>query len=234
MEANIQEMFEYVESRENPYLGTGEKRLHNIITNECVPDLNANKILNFLTTAQESFNKYREQRFISKNLPISATIHQQKLPTFSSIFQPQARMQVKKKTVKTAVRDHLLVQRKVGIAKDRGIDMAQILTHDISPSCLFDENGATTKPMKSALMAELTKKLGPKDINFQKEDTLKTVIIIDAMNQFRRLPLKGKNTFEDLFKNLDSNVNDMCKFSCIDYVFNSYLKSSIKSSKRER
>ena len=47
MEANIQQMLLYVESRENPYLGTGEKRLHNIITNECVPDLNAQKILKF-------------------------------------------------------------------------------------------------------------------------------------------------------------------------------------------
>ena len=36
----------------------------------------------------------------------------------------------KKKTIKD-VRDHLLIQRKVDIAKERGIDMAEVLTHDI-------------------------------------------------------------------------------------------------------
>ena len=233
MEANIQQMLLYTEIRENPYLGTGEKRLHNIITNECVPDLNVQKILKFLMTAQEAFNMYREERFISKTIPISTTMHQQKLPTFSSISQPQSRMQEKKQTVKNAIRNHLLVHRKNDIAKEKGINMAQILTHDISPSSLFDENGATNKPVKSALMSELTKKLGPRDNNFQKDDILKASIIIDSMNQFRRLPLKGKR-FEDLFKNLDSNVNNVCKFSRIDYVFDSYLKSSIKSSERER
>ena len=92
----------------------------------------------------------------------------------------------------------------------------KFLIHDISLPSLFDENGATTKPGISALMSELTKKLGPRDNNFQKDDILKTSIIIDAMNQFRRLPLKGKNTFEDLLKNLDSSVNNVCKFSCVD------------------
>ena len=127
MEANIQQMLLYVESGENLYLGTGEKRLHNIITNECVPDLNAQKILKIFKMAQEAFSMYREERFISKTIPISTTIHQEKLPTFSSISQPQSRMQEKKQTVKNAIRDHLLVHRKVGIAKERRIDMAQIL-----------------------------------------------------------------------------------------------------------
>ena len=46
--------------------------------------------------------------------------------------------------------------------------MAEILNYDVTSSSLLDRDGATTKPMKSQLMSELTKTLGSTDFNFQK------------------------------------------------------------------
>lgn len=112
--------------------------------------------------------------------------------------------------------------------------MTEILSYDVTSSFLLDQHGAATKPMKAQLMSELTKTLDTTDFTFQKEHTLVTSIVVDIMNQIRRMPVKGHNSSEDLFTSLFNTVTNACTFNQVDYVFDSYLSSSIKNAERER
>ena len=81
-------------------------------------------------------------------------------------------------------------------------------------------------------MKELEKFLSPDDYNFNKGQSSNTFLIIEFMSQIRKLPLKKIKTFDDLFTNCIEYTTSICKAERYDYVYDSYLESSLKEGER--
>ena len=58
--------------------------LHNVLTNERLPEECTQRLLNYVSDANGEYLKFREEIFINRDKPLSAVIHKQKLPTFST------------------------------------------------------------------------------------------------------------------------------------------------------
>ena len=88
-EKNIQAIIKLIERYENPFLiPTVEARLHNIMTNEVATEDIKKQLLNAETIGKTAYEIFRKERFITKEVRISATIHKTNLKTFALLHQP--------------------------------------------------------------------------------------------------------------------------------------------------
>lgn len=233
LEASIKRMCSYIEARGNPYDTHSEIKLQNFTTHELVPRENAEKMLSFAEKGNELYLSFRNERFVSKSKPLSATIHKAKLPSFRTDNSHCMKHANKKQN--SEAKNLARAQRLVDVAKERGMHMNEILTHDVLPmTSLLDNKGATMKPHKSDLMTTLVKKLDG-DCHHTLNKELSTCLTVDVMSQIRKIPVKEFKTFGDLFAALIENMQSIHKEkNRTDYVFDSYLKTSIKNAERER
>ena len=113
-----------MESRGNPYSLTGEQRLHNFVSNAVVPEVQAQKPLNFRTIADLAYSSLRDDRLLDRVKTVSDAITKQKLPTFMTIQKD-----VSKPTQSTAniVKHPAFAHRFVDVMKERGMPMAVIM-----------------------------------------------------------------------------------------------------------
>ena len=74
-----------MESSGNPHSVIGEQRLHNYLSNAVVPEVQAQKLLNFRTIADLAYSSFRQDRLLDRLKAVSDTIPKQKLPTFMTI-----------------------------------------------------------------------------------------------------------------------------------------------------
>ena len=85
LECNIEHMLIYMESRSNPYSLIGEQRLHNFVSNAVVPEVKAQKLLNFRTIADPAYSSFQQDRLLDRLQAVSDTIPKQNLPAFMTI-----------------------------------------------------------------------------------------------------------------------------------------------------
>jgi len=130
--------------------------------------------------------------------------------------------------------------RVLDIAKERGLSLRETLMYDIIPrTSLLETTGATTKPNKSELLSELTSLVDVVTDNylhkpFPQAENLMTGVVVDIMNQIRKISTKDLKTIGDLLSTLVANVQKVCKYDRMDFVFDSYLTKSIKLGERQR
>ena len=75
-------MLIYMESRGNPYSLIGEQ---NVMSIAFVPEVQAQKLLNFRTIADLAYSSFRQDRMLDRLKAVSDTIPKQELPTFMTI-----------------------------------------------------------------------------------------------------------------------------------------------------
>ena len=120
---------------------------------------------------------------------ISSTISKRKLPKFTdhlkqSLLTSKAILKERKAPSSKDMAD---AQRSMDIAKERGMSLKQILSHDlISSSPLFDGD-LPAHINKSKLIGEIESRL---DLSkWSRESLLPTHVIVDFMSKMRQMPL---------------------------------------------
>ncbi|KAH3834837.1 hypothetical protein DPMN_108170 [Dreissena polymorpha] len=119
------------------------------------------------------------------------------------------------------------------IAKDRGMSLKQILSHDlISSFSLFDVD-LLAHVMKSKHIGEIESRL---DISkWSRESLLPTHVIVDFMSKMQQMPLAQCFTLSDAINaviNSVSSTHEGPEF--IHLVLDSYVEMSLKEGKRLR
>ena len=144
---NVVKLFDFVLERQNPYSVTSNVvlPLDNVLTQllMCL-DNNGERV----------YRSYRQERLVEKIKKMSMTISKRKLPRFSD--QPQMTPATSQKEKKNISSKELAEAQKImDIAKERGMDIKQILAHNVlSESTLFDGD-LPAYANKSTLVGEI-------------------------------------------------------------------------------
>ena len=233
-ERNIEAIIRLIERNENPFLLPAEEgRLRNIMTNEVATDDIRKQLLNAESIGKTAYEIFRKERFSTKEVRISATIHRTNLKTFASLHQPSKFSG--KYQQKSAHREDAHLYRMLDVAKERGHSMEELLQYDIcSASYLFDEDGLMTTTTKSSLVHELEKQLKTGD-QTTPSTTMKTGYIVDVMANIRKMKTSNVRTFGEFCSNTLNATQCIAKCASKIYlVFDSYFEMSIKDSERRK
>ncbi|KAH3863596.1 hypothetical protein DPMN_026584 [Dreissena polymorpha] len=124
-------------------------------------------------------------------------------------------------------------QRSMDIAKERGMSLKQILSHDlISSSPLFDGD-LPAHVDKSKLIGEIESRL---DISkWSRESLLPTHVIVDFMSKMRQMPLAQCSTLGGAINAVINSASSICEGpEYIHLVLDSYVEMSLKEGERLR
>ena len=119
------------------------------------------------------------------------------------------------------------------IAKERGMNIRQVLTHDIlSASSLFDGD-LPAHVNKSTLVSEIEPGL---DLTkWSPKSTLATHVVVDFMAKMRQMPLSRFPNFGALINAIISSTSPLCQEPAfIHLVLDSYVEMSLKEGERMR
>ena len=132
---NVVKLFDFVLERQNPYSVTSNVvlPLDNVLTK-----LVAASLLMCLDNGERVYRSYRQERLVEKIKKMSMTISKRKRPRFSD--QPQMTPATSQKEKKNISSKELAEAQKImDIANERGMDIKQVLAHNVlSASTLFD------------------------------------------------------------------------------------------------
>lgn len=227
-ERHIQAMMAFIEEKGSPLSPEAPATLHNFVTKEIMDKDIRHDMLNAYEKGKEKYLEFRHQRFEQKSTRLSDRIHRTNLKTMQSIRQkPQ-------QTTKTVVREMIIMEKTVEIARDRGFTTEDLLKYDVASSpLLFNTDGSMTKPSKSDLLKELEANLKPDDYRYAHQKN--SSFIIDVMANVRKVGVAGQSNFQDLVTHLVSLWKVYHQFGRCDYVFDMYSDSpSVKDSERMR
>ena len=235
-ERSVQAMITYIQQHENPFSSEENPsgKLHNILTHETATDAIRLQLLEVEQIGHDKYMKHRQDRFISKTVKISDTIHRTNLQTLKHMHKTSSQ---KTKTKRAIQKESGSMQKVLDVAQSRGHTMESLLAYDVSDqSALFDENGFMKKAVKSNLMIELEKHLSKDDYTgILASGPLITTYLVDVMPQLRMTSLKDLDTFGDfVIRAQDMIVRKTPQADGVHFCFDSPETGSIKDSERQR
>ena len=131
-------------------------KLHNILTQEVMPDDIRSQLLSVMEIGTKAYETLRKERFVEKSVRFSSTIHRTNLKTFLSIHKHEK----ENKGKSSGKKEDAQMRCSTEIACARGRTMEELFYYDVSStSYLFVEDLPMTKPLKSALVQDLETKL---------------------------------------------------------------------------
>ena len=236
-ESKISDIITYIKSHENPVkvVAETEKKLHNIMTQEIMPDEIREDLLGIKKKGRELYGEFRRERYICKSTRLSHTIHRNNLKTFKALKLGKQYTTATQKDTKKQIAE---AQKVMDIARIRQYDMKHLFEYDIVPgpsSYLFDPSGLMSKPDKSELCRELEQKYLTKGDYVKPTDwnPASTAYLIDVMGYLRRLPTRTLKTFGELCTSFVDWVVKLCpNAQRIDFIFDTYIEGSVKDSER--
>ena len=231
---NVVKLFDFVLERHKPYSMTDNVvlPLHNVLTKLNVDKVVAARLLMCLDNGEHVYRSYSQERLVEKIKKISMTISKRKLFGFND--QPQmtpATIQKEKKNISS--KELAEVQKIMDIAKEWGMDIKQILAHNVlSASTLFNGD-LLAHANKSTLLGEIEPKLD--HTQWHQKYTLGTHVVVDFMSKMRQMPL---GHFPNLGVVIDAIITSASCIShesdCIRLVLDSYIEMSPKAGERMR
>ncbi|KAH3819624.1 hypothetical protein DPMN_121363 [Dreissena polymorpha] len=100
-------------------------------------------------------------------------------------------------------------QRSMDIAKQRGMSLKQILSHDFISSYPFFDDDLTAHVNMSKLIGEIESRL---DIGkWGRESLLPTHVIVDFMSKMRHMPLAQFSTLGCAINAVINSVSSICE-----------------------
>ena len=131
------------------------KPLHNFMNSQKVDPERALRLLNLLKNGRDGWNEHRQAVFVKKTKKLSSKLTTAKLPSFGSKPITQKKdiaLQIKNaitpKSIDTA-------EKHMALVRERGMNMADILTHDLLSTCPLFEGDFPSQAKKSQLVAEI-------------------------------------------------------------------------------
>ena len=125
-------MIGYIKEHDNPVTSSAQKSkddlqiLHNIISQEVMPQEMRDDLLNFYATCITLYETFPSERFVTKQRSIFDTIHKKNLKTFKSKMAEKQSCQTKVKESKKQLTE---TQKIFDIARVREYDIQELLTY---------------------------------------------------------------------------------------------------------
>ena len=136
------------------------------------------------------------------------------------------------------VKEISINERKLEIARDRGVTTDILLQHDLIDSTLLYNDSQLTKASKSQLIIELEGRyLDAHDYCYggHESNTLKCSFVVDVMANLRKIPHKEFSTFGQLLTQFVTNFYSPFKSGRLNFVFDIYNdEPSVKDNERLR
>ncbi|KAL8619946.1 hypothetical protein ACOMHN_015228 [Nucella lapillus] len=231
---NVEKLLDFVMERQNPYSLVVQEPvpLHHLLTKLAVDRQVAERLLKCLENGERVYQSYRQEVLVEKTKKMSATISKRKLPQFNE--QPQkipATILKEKKDMSS--KDVAEAQRTMDIAKERGMDIKQILAHDLLPVTPLFDGDLPAHAKKSTLVGEIESKLDLTQWN--RTSLLPTHVVVDFMSKMRQMPLTEFSTIgAAVIKVIESSTRLCHESDFIHLVLDSYIELSLKEGERMR
>ena len=181
---HVNKLLDFVKGKGNPYVikAPGIK-LQTIVTKQLVNDEVSVRILKLRETGQTLVNAFRKERFVDQSKKLAYTITKRYLPRMD--YNPgspalTASVSITSKMIASAHRD-------VDIAKERGMSLPDIYSHDLLPVSPIFEGDLPTKPDKSSFIKELERSLNLSTGDMRCPEG-NMAIMIDFMSRIRSCP----------------------------------------------
>lgn len=102
-------------------------------------------------------------------------------------------------------------QRQMDTARSRGIQLKEILNHDLTTeNCLFDGDYTAKTKQKHVLANELEKLINHNAPQFLKYSSEPRTLLVSVMSVIRRVPLKNVSKIISAIKLSWNNINNIC------------------------
>ena len=178
----MKRLLDFIRVRGNHYLFQAPFiKLHNLITGLLADDAVARRLLHLMENGDRLVKEFRNEQFVLKKNKLSFTISKRNLLQLD--YNRVSEMETS--AVIISAKMTAAAQRDIDIAKERGMDIETIYSHDVFPISPIFEGDLSSKPDKSGLVSSLEKNLSSDDMVFQGGDT---VVILDFMSKIRSFP----------------------------------------------
>ncbi|KAH3898504.1 hypothetical protein DPMN_022737 [Dreissena polymorpha] len=201
---NVEMLFYYVLECQNPYTVTVSVPvpLHNFLTKLAVDKEVDVRLLKCIENGEHVYRAYRQERIVEKAKIVSSTISKRKLPKFTdhlkqSLLTSKAILKERKAPSSKDMAD---AQRSMDIAKERGMSLKQILSHDVISSTPLFDGDLPAHVNKSKLIWEIESRL---DISkWSRKSLFPTHVIVEFMSKMRQMPLAQSATVSTIRNHL--------------------------------
>lgn len=181
------------------------------------------------------WNSFRDERFINKTKPLTATVKKNNLPNFKTMISIDKPNAPSEKESKASL---IETQRTIALAKARKYPLETLFKYELMyKNQLFDNDGLFTKEDgKSSLITHLEQHSEYNSQQPMNKDG-ETCLVIDVMLVLRKLSFSPMKTFKELADKFCSYVSKKAAVQNtkrIDMVFDSYFEKSLKSTEHQR
>ena len=216
----------FIEERGNPFETSAVSKLHHFTTGQCVPDEASKRLLTFFEHGENGYAEFRKERFVEKDKKLSDTIKKVNFP----LFDPKSKQKnlTQTTTSKLVIKEISQAQRSVDIARSRLITMTELLDFDLTAQNPLFDGDFTTKPAKHLLIAELEKNLVGVSYVFENDGIAETGLVIDFMSLIRKMNISKMHIFKNAFEAAWKSIKNVCSFSQLDVIYDSYIENSVK------
>ena len=232
LELNLRfiKVVDYINSKTNPFAVSSETKLYNFSTGQIVSDHISERILCFYDGGKGKYIEYRQEPYIERGSKISDTIKKVNYPNFLS---SATKAKMKQQNPKARFKEMSESQKQMDTARSRGIQLKEILKHDLTTeNCLFDGD-YIAKTKQKHLVHNLEKLIKHNAPQFHKYLSEPTALLVDFLSVIRRVPLKNVSKIIDAF-DLSWNTINVCSHSTLNIIYDSYIESSLKVCQRDR
>ena len=234
----VARLLDFTLKHQNPYIidVTAPVLLHNPYTKVAVDRDVAQHLLKSLENGEKAWKEIRDQRFVKKSVKLFDSMSLKRLPSFNQLPKDKPTIEVKEKFEVTA-KQLSTAYNNIEIARERGMDISEILSHDLIPVSPLFLGDLPFPPTKSKIMEEIESKLQHVRYmpDWDKDTNEKTAVMIETMSRMRQLPFKDHSTIGDFFMALINSFTHISSLIySIHFLLDSYEEFSMKDSERLR
>ena len=134
MNKGVARLLDYTLKHQNPYIidVTVPVLLHNPYTKVAVDRDVAQRLLKSYENGEKAWQEIRDQRFVKKSMKLFDSMTLRKLPSFNQLPKDKPAIETKEKYEVTA-KQLATAYKNIEIARERGMDISEILPHDLVP-----------------------------------------------------------------------------------------------------
>ena len=208
--------------------------LHNPYTKVAVDRDVAQRLLKSYENGEKAWQEIRDQRFVKKSMKLFDSMTLRKLPRFNQLPKYKPAIETKEKYEVTA-KQLATAYKNIEIARERGMDISEILSHDLVPVSPLFLGDLPFPPTMSKIMEEIEPKLMNVKYmpDWDKATNERTIVIIDTMPRMRQLPFTNHSTIGDFLMALINSSTHISSMICsIHFLLDSYEEFSMKDSEK--
>ena len=231
---NVTKLFDFVKQHRNPYLimVSVPVPLHHLLTKQAVDPSVVSRFLECVNNGKKVYQSFRRERMVEKTKKLSSTITKGKFPAFNAHKEKTPTLVLKGKQ-ELSTKSMASAHRNIDIAKDRGMTLPEILSHDLLPVSPLFEGDLPASASKSKLIEWIEQYL---DLDTWSHDTnLATHVVMDFMSRIRQMPLAHFASLGAVINAIINSASSLSqKLESIHMILDSYIERSLKEGERLR